>query len=598
MRLQVTRSKNSCTYYVAKSFRTLEGKYSSKIVEKLGSLDDLIEKFGPEDPEGAARAYAVELGKQERESREKVRFELSTNKLIKNEEKNSFNIGYLFLQNLYHKLGLDKICDKISKKHKAEFDLNEILKLLVYTRILYPGSKQSSLEDAKNFVEQPSVELHQIYRGLSLLASESETLQAGLFKNSLKVMKRNTGVIYYDCTNYFFESEVEGGLRQYGRSKENRPNPIVQMGMFMDMDGMPLAFCINPGNTNEQVTLKPLEATLHEKFGISKMVVCTDAGLSSYENRLHNDVGERAYITVQSLKRLKKEHQDWALKKDEWKMQCWDKYGNSVDNGKLYDISKLDENEYYDRTFYKETWVKDKVKIDGVTQELAQRLIVTYSIKYRNYLSGLREKQIERAEAKIEKGASSVEKKSQNSPSRFIKQTSCTNDGEMATITSYSIDQDMIDQESRFDGFYAVSTDLEDRATDILKFNSFRWQIEDGFRITKTDFKSRPVFLRRDERITAHFLTCFLALFIIKYLLKRVNLAKGKDELFSVHELIRTLKDMNMTFVGGEGYLPAYTRTELTNRLHGSAGFRTDYQITTKRMMNTIIAKTKNAKAE
>ena len=598
MRLQITRSKNSCTYYVAKSFRTLEGKYSSKIVEKLGSLDDLIERFGPEDPEGAAKAYVAELGKQERETREKVRFELSPGKLIKNGEKNSFNVGYLFLQNLYHKFGLDKICNKISNKHKVEFDLNEILKLLVYTRILYPGSKQSSLEDAKNFVEQPSVELHQIYRGLSLLASESETLQAGLFKNSLKVMKRNTGVIYYDCTNYFFESEEEGGLRQYGRSKENRPNPIVQMGMFMDMDGMPLAFCINPGNTNEQVTLKPLEATLHEKFGISKMVVCTDAGLSSYENRLHNDVGERAYITVQSLKRLKKEHQDWALKKDGWKMQCWDKYGTLVDNDKLYNISELDDNEYYDRTFYKETWVKDKVKIDGVTQELAQRLIVTYSIKYRNYLSGLRERQIERAEAKIERGASSVEKKSQNSPSRFIKQTSCTNDGEMATITSYSIDQDMIDQESRFDGFYAVATDLEDRATDILKYNSYRWQIEDGFRITKTDFKSRPVFLRRDERITAHFLTCFLALFLTKYLLKRVNLAKGKDELFSVHELIRTLKDMNMTFIGGEGYLPAYTRTELTNRLHGSAGFRTDYQITTKRMMNTIIAKTKNAKAE
>ena len=598
MRLQITRSKNSCTYYVAKSFRTLEGKYSSKIVEKLGSLDDLIERFGPEDPEGAAKAYVAELGKQERETREKVRFELSPGKLIKNGEKNSFNVGYLFLQNLYHKFGLDKICNKISNKHKVEFDLNEILKLLVYTRILYPGSKQSSLEDAKNFVEQPSVELHQIYRGLSLLASESETLQAGLFKNSLKVMKRNTGVIYYDCTNYFFESEEEGGLRQYGRSKENRPNPIVQMGMFMDMDGMPLAFCINPGNTNEQVTLKPLEATLHEKFGISKMVVCTDAGLSSYENRLHNDVGERAYITVQSLKRLKKEHQDWALKKDGWKMQCWDKYGTLVDNGKLYNISELDDNEYYDRTFYKETWVKDKVKIDGVTQELAQRLIVTYSIKYRNYLSGLRERQIDRAEAKIERGASAVEKKSQNSPSRFIKQTSCTNDGEMATITSYSIDQDMIDQESRFDGFYAVATDLEDRATDILKYNSYRWQIEDGFRITKTDFKSRPVFLRRDERITAHFLTCFLALFLTKYLLKRVNLAKGKDELFSVHELIRTLKDMNMTFIGGEGYLPAYTRTELTNRLHGSAGFRTDYQITTKRMMNTIIAKTKNSKAE
>ena len=598
MRLQVTRSKNSCTYYVAKSFRTLEGKYSSKIVERLGSFEDLVARFGPDAPVEAAERYVAELGRMEKESREKVTFELSPSKLIKHGEQNSYNVGYLFLQNAYHMLGLNKVCGSISKRHKAEFDIDGILKMLLYTRVLYPGSKLSSLEDARKFVEQPTAGLHQVYRALSLLASESEFIQASLYKNSKKIMKRNTGVIYYDCTNYFFECEEEGGLRQYGRSKENRPNPIVQMGLFMDTDGMPLAFCINPGNTNEQGTLKPLETILQEKFGISEMVICTDAGLSSYENRLYNDVGGRSYITVQSLKRLKEDYQEWALKPDGWKMQCWDRYGNPVDNGQTYDISTIDENEYYDRTFYKETWLIDKVKVEGEKQKLSQRVIVTYSIKYRNYLAGVRERQVVRAEAKLSQGAKAVEKKSPNSPMRFISQTSCTQDGEEATITNYTLDREMIDQEARFDGFYAVSTNLESKATEILKYNAYRWQVEDGFRITKTDLKARPVYLKRDERIVAHFLTCFLALFLIKYLSQRVNLAKGKDERFSVHELIQTLKDMNMVFIGGEGYKPAYTRTELTDRLHGSAGFRTDYQIVPKKRMNAIITQTKKGKAE
>lgn len=279
-----------------------------------------------------------ELSAAEKGSRKEVLVRLSPSLLLKTDEQRCFNGGYLFLQKAYHELGLARICRTICKSHKHEYNLNEILSRLLYTRVLYPGPKLSSLEDSKRFIEQPCTELHQI-RALSLLAKESDAIQAAVYKNSLKLGRRNTQVLYYDCTNYFFESEEEGGLKQYGYSKENRPNPIVQMGMFMDMDGMPLAFCINPGNTNEQVTLKPLEQKLNDNFGISKLVVCIDCGLSSYDNRKNNDVGERAFITVQSLKKLKRYLQRWSLESTGWHIAGSDKE---------YDLSEANPEKHHD----------------------------------------------------------------------------------------------------------------------------------------------------------------------------------------------------------------------------------------------------------
>lgn len=306
MKLTVSRSKNSETYYIQKSYRTDLGKSSTKTVERLGSMKELQARFGEEDTLTKVKEYVNELSAAEKVSRQEVLVRLSPSVLLKTDEQRCFNGGYLSLQKVYHELGLNRICCTICKSHKNEYNVNEILSRLLYTRVLYPGSKLSSLEDSKRFIEQPGTELHQIYRALSLLAKESDAIQAAVYKSSLRLGRRNTQVLYYDCTNYFFESEEEGGPKQYGCSKENRPNPIVQMGMFMDMDGLPLAFCINPENTNKQVTLKPLEQKLNDNFGISKLVVCTDCGLSSYDNRKNNDVGERAFITVQSLKKLKK----------------------------------------------------------------------------------------------------------------------------------------------------------------------------------------------------------------------------------------------------------------------------------------------------
>lgn len=592
MKLTISKSKNATLYYIQKSYRTDSGKSSTRTVERLGTIEEVKARFGEENTMDAVKEYIKGLTLADKEQRRDVVVKLSQNKMIKQNEQNSYNGGYLFLQKVYYELGLDKICNKIEKRHKNEYGLNSILSMLLYTRILYPGSKLSSLEDAKNFIEQPKVDIHQVYRALSLLSKESDGIQAAVYKNSLKLGARHDKVIYYDCTNYYFESEEENGLRQYGRSKENRPNPIVQMGLFTDMDGIPLAFCINPGNTAETTTLKPLEDKLKEDFGLSKVVVCTDGGLASYENRKNDHVGERAFITVQSLKKLEKSLQDWSMETTGWKIAEFkdtnetQKADMDKQHDKEYDLSKLDPKEYANMLFYKERWIKVGKKND----QLEQRLIVTFSFKYKEYLQHIREKQIARAQSIIERGV--VEKcgKCQNDPKRFIKRDSCTVDGELAEYTSYSLNQEMIDQEARFDGFYGICTDLEDKATDIIKTNGGRWIIEDCFRITKTEFEARPVYLQRDDRIKAHFLTCFLALILYKYLAKKINRAGYH---FSANNIISTLKDMNFVSVAGEGYIPTYTRTDLTNNLHGSAGFRTDTQIVSKQRMKSIISESK-----
>lgn len=566
-------------YYVQKSYRKENGKPATRHVERLGTMSELVERFGAEDPIGEAKKYVEELTKAEKERIRRVRVEYSPTDLIQKDEQRSYNGGYLFLQKIYYELGLDYICGKIEKKHRNSYNLNEILSMLLYTRLLYPGSKLSSLEDAGKFLEQPESRIHQVYRALSVLAEESDNIQADVYRRSLKLGRRDTGVVYYDLTNYFFEWEQEGGLVQYGHSKEGRPLPIVQMGLFMDRDGFPLAMCIEPGNTAETTTLKPMEEKLRDKFGLSKIVVCTDGGLSSYENRKRDSAGDRAFITVQSLKKLRRHLQEWALDPTGWHVEGED--------GE-YDLREMDAGSCHDVLFYKERW--DPTAMSG-GEVLEQRIIVTFSFKYRDYLSNVRGRQVARAQALIDSGrANTARRKSPNDAKRYIKEERCTRDGELAQISSFTLNQEMIDQESRFDGFYAICTDLEDAAPSIIGLNGGRWRVESLFRNMKTDFRARPVYLKRDDRIKAHFLTCFLALLIYKYLERKVN--RGGRH-FSTDEIVSTLRDMNFLHIEGEGYIPTYTRTDLTNNLHGSAGFRTDTQIVPRKTMRAIISQTK-----
>lgn len=565
MRLSVSKSKNSTSLYVIKS--TWEnGVHSSKIVEKLGTEAELREKLGGRDPYEWAKEYIAELNHKEKEGQEPaVIAKYSPAKHIEKDEQHTFNGGYLFLQRLYHELGLHKVCAQITKKHAFEYDLNSILSRLLYTRILFPGSKRSSCELSKRFIEQPNFDLHQIYRALDVLDQESDFIQAELYKNSQKLSKRNTTVLYYDCTNYFFETEQEDGMRQYGQCKEHRPNPIVQMGLFMDGDGIPLAFTMNSGNTNEQQTLKPLEKQILSDFELSKFIVCTDAGLSSRDNREYNTMGGRAFVTTQSLKQLPAPLKEWALEPKGWRI-CGSK--------KTYDLSALKDGEQSDSIFYKEQWVE----ITG----LKQRMVVTYSPAYRHYQQSVRERQINRALQAIQKGSGKLTKTSQNDYKRFISQTHCTKEGEVSSQTVCQLNQAAIDKEAAFDGFYAVCTNLEDDASTIIGINKRRWQIEECFRIMKSEFKARPVYLSLDQHIKAHFLTCFLSLVLYRYLERRL------DSCFSCTEITSQLRDMNFLQVKGSGYVPCYTRTDFTDALHDAFGFRTDFEIITPKMMKSI----------
>lgn len=579
MRLKVTKSKNAASLYVIKSvYNSKTQSNSSKIVEKLGTEAELRKKLNGADPYEWAKEYIRKLNEKEKADKRKVLVPFEQSKLILKEEQHFFNGGYLFLQQLYHELKMDDICKDITSKYKFTFNLDSILSRLIYGRIIFPSSKLGTYQLSQKFLEQPNFELQHIYRALEVIADETDFIQSELYKNSLKVSKRNDKILYYDCTNYFFEIEEAEGIKQYGCSKEHRPSPIVEMGLFMDGDGIPLAFNIHSGNTNEQTTLKPLEETIMKDFELSKFVVCTDAGLSSTNNRKFNNKGDRAFITTQSVKKLKKHLKAWALDPHDWNLT-----GDS--QKELYDLTQLDNTDevsskYHNSIFYKERWIKE----DG----LEQKLIVTFSLKYRDYQKNIRSKQIERAEKLITTRPNDVKKHNQNDYKRFITATGVTLDGEVANKNVYDIDRDAIAKEEMYDGFYAVCTNLEDDAPTIAKINHNRWEIEECFRIMKTDFKARPVYLKRDDRIKAHFTTCFLALTLYRYLEHKLG------EKYTSSEIIQGLRDLNFFSVSGEGYIPTYTRTNLTDALHEAFGFRTDYQIVNLKQMRKIFRETKN----
>lgn len=568
MKVCISKSKNTTIYYLSKSVR-IGSRTTTKTIEKIGTYDEIKEKCGDMEPLEWAKKYAAKRSAEEKAAKQDVIMKCSSSMLIDKNVRRSCNVGYLFLLDIYYSLGIDKICAEISEKYKFEYDLNEILSMLVCSRIIAPGSKRSSLEEANGFVEQPKCSLHQIYRALEVIAKENDFFQSQLYKNSQSITERRKDVLYYDCTNYYFEIEDEDDFRKYGVSKEHRPNPIVQMGLFIDSDGIPLSFSVFDGNFSEQPSMTPLEKKILQDFDTSDFVVCTDSGLSSMANRRFNSIQGRGFVTAQSIKKLKGFLQDFCLGDDGWYLPG---------SNRIYKLSELDEEKDCDRVFYKDRWINEN--------DLEQHLIVTYSIKYRNYQRAVRRRQIVRAE-KLAENPSSLSRKKENDPKRFVMQEHCTTDGEAAEKTITSLDQNRIDNEMKYDGFYAVCTNLEDDVSDIIRINQKRWEIEECFRIMKTEFKARPVYLSRRDRITAHFTTCFTALVIYRMLEKKL------ENRFTCEEIIGTLRDMNMMIAPGEGYIPTYTRTDLTDALHGAFGFRTDYQITSQKSMRKILNQTR-----
>lgn len=586
MKLYYDKRLKDPTYYIQQGFRNGK-KTTTKNIKRLGKHSELL--LITDNPLEYAKNEVKKMNEEYRSGRSEFIVTMDFNERIPSTDSpcsnsTSLNIGYLYLKDIYAKLNLSDFFKSVSSDRKITYDCNKICQFLTYARILDPASKYGTYDKLDTYYEKPQVEYQHMIRFLDILDRNSDQYLKHLFDNSESIVKRDTSVMYYDCTNYFFETEkpdeeivdeVTGeiilGLRQFGISKENKTSPIVEMGLIMDSRGIPISMCIHPGNTNEQLTAVPLEKEVIKMTGNKKFIYCADAGLGSYNIRKFNDMGGRAYIVTQSVKKLGQEIKDIVFNDSNYRllsnddaitlkeMRTFNKKG--ANNLSLYNdfaYKVIPANTAMDTGLYEEKVYKNgrtkKVKVKGT---LHQYIIVTFSRKMMEYQRTIRERQLERAKKLLRLKDPEKIKKGPNDIRRFLKNTS-------SDTANYVLDMDKIHEEEKYDGFYAVATNLDDSAKDILAVAQNRYKIEDCFRIMKTNFDARPVFLRKPERIRAHFLICYTALLIY-----RLMECKLDDNLTHVttSNLIKTLRNMNVVNMDDMYYKSIYSGSQTLDAL-------------------------------
>lgn len=586
MKLYYDKRLKDPTYYIQQGFRNGK-KTTTKNIKRLGKHSELL--LITDDPLEYAKNEVKKMNEEYRSGRSEFIVTMDFNERIPSTDSpcsnsTSLNIGYLYLKNIYAKLNLSDFFKSVSSDRKITYDCNKICQFLTYARTLDPASKYGTYDKLDTYYEKPQVEYQHMIRFLDILDRNSDKYLKHLFDNSENIVKRDTSVMYYDCTNYFFETEkpdeeivdeVTGeiilGLRQFGISKENKTSPIVEMGLIMDSRGIPISMCIHPGNTNEQLTAVPLEKEVIKMTGNKKFIYCADAGLGSYNIRKFNDMGGRAYIVTQSVKKLGQEIKDIVFNDSNYRLLSNDdaitlkemrtfnkKDANNLGLYNDFAYKVIPANTAMDTGLYEEKVYKNgrtkKVKAKGT---LHQYIIVTFSRKMMEYQRTIRERQLERAKKLLRLKDPEKIKKGPNDIRRFLKNTS-------SDTANYVLDMDKIHEEEKYDGFYAVATNLDDSAKDILAVAQNRYKIEDCFRIMKTNFDARPVFLRKPERIRAHFLICYTALLIY-----RLMECKLDDNLTHVttSNLIKTLRNMNVVNMDDMYYKSIYSGSQALDAL-------------------------------
>ena len=568
----VPSGKDDAILYYAVSIRKGK-KTTSKNVRRIGRLSELKKEYT--DPIAHFRAEAKRLTD---EGRSESSFEIPANLMLDPMKKRRIMLGYIFPQFVYYSLGLDTVMRGIKNESKATYDFNRIMRDLIIGRVLSPLSKSSTYEKAFSFPEPPDYDLQHVYRSLSLMAKSFDLIEEKAFKGMKKYADVDTSVTYYDCTNFYFEIEEEDGFRTYGKSKENRPNPIVQMGLFLDRNGLPISMCINPGRTNEQKTMIPLEKLMTERFGIEKFVVCADCGLSGKRNLRFNSTENHGFVVTKSLKKVSEDVRARLMGDGGWK-----RFGDA--SGRLYSLKEIREDaNLRDVIFYHDE--RFAMGSDG----FEERIVTTYCGRLREYQRSVRERQLQRAmelvrQGKIRKGVN------QNDVRRFIVVDSVTENGEVAEKKVFSIDRERFEEESEYDGFYAVTTDLDDDPGEIIRINRGRWEIEESFRIMKSDFDGRPVFVSREDRIRAHFLTCYLAFMIFRIIEQKLN--KG-DVRYTDPEILRTLRDYEA--IDAESFYVGAMEGKAVRALESTFGLIGSMTALSKAQFRRLVARSKKEK--
>lgn len=595
MKLWYDRKSNDPTYFVQKGYRNGK-KTTTKNIAKIGKHSELLKIT--EDPLAYAKEQVARYNNEEKNNRVSMEVNIDFDEKIKASNdlvssSTSLNIGYLFLQKLYHDLEIDSFFKRVSASSKITFDPNLVNRFLTFARILEPDSKLGTYDHLDRYYEKPDFDYVHILRTMDLMQEHYDEYISHLYEKSCGIVKRNTAVCYYDCTNYYFEiesqdedyvDEVTGetikGLRRYGPSKQHQPAPLVEMGLFMDADGLPLSMCIVSGSDNEQTTAIPLEKQLTKMFHGKKFIYCADAGLGSLNIRNFNSMGGRAFIVTQSIKKMSETLQEAVFNDCDYRLLSSDEEISIED---LKEFNKNDpshKNLYTDRAykiltadkafdlgFYEEKTLKNgqkrKVKSKAV---IKQKIIITFSRKMMEYQRFIRNRQIERAKKILKDLDPETYKKGPHDVTRFIKRKSSTESGEPVTDL-YEINQSVIDEEEKYDGYYAVATNLADPAKEIIRISSQRYKIEDCFRVMKTNFSARPVFHQKRERIIAHFMICYTALLIYRLLEKKLD---QQGTHFSIENIVETLRNMEVANIEDMCYMSTYTCSQVCTALNAA----------------------------
>lgn len=616
MKLNYDKKSKDPTYFIQKGFRN-GSKTTTKNVARIGKHSELL--MITDDPLSYAREQVARYNREEKNGRVSMEVKIDFNEKIKisnvpASSSTSLNIGYLFLQQLYHRLGISPFFKEITSASRITFDPDLVNRFLTYDRILYPGSKLNSLKHLNRYYEQPSFGYQHIHRTLDIMAGCYDEYISHLYETSCSIVRRNTSVCYYDCTNFYFETEspdedyldeVTGelvkGFRKYGISKQHQPAPLVEMGLFMDADGLPLTMCLTSGSDNEQTTVVPLEKKLSKMLHNRKFIYCADAGLGSLNIRNFNSMGGRAFIVTQSVKKLSAGLKQAVFNDYDYRLLS---DGSPVSIQALKEFDRSDpglRHLYLDRAyktipadkavdlgFYEEKTLKNgkKQRIKS-TAMVPQSIIITFSRKMMEYQRTVRNRQIERAKQLLKNMDPETYKKGPNDVTRFIKKIENISD-EGKVKKSYAIDQAAIDEEEKYDGYYAIATNLDESAEEIVNISSQRYKIEDCFRIMKTDFSGRPVFHHTREHITAHFMICYTALLIYRLLEKKLD---DKGTHFTIGNIIETLQNMNVINIGDMCYKSTYTGSQVLTALNAVFDLQLDRQYYQPKELNKKIKK-------
>ncbi len=616
MKLNYDRKSKDPTYFIQKGFRNGQ-KTTTKNIARIGKHSELL--LITEDPLAYAKEQVAKYNEEEKNNKltmevkidfdEKIKF---SNDLVSSST--NLNIGYLFLQELYHELDIAAFFKEITADSKITFNPNTVNRFLTFARILYPDSKLGTYEHLHRYYEQPSFEYVHILRTMDLMEKHYDEYISHLFEKSQNIVKRDTSVCYYDCSNYYFEiespdpdyvdevtGEITKGFRKYGISKQHQPAPLVEMGLFMDSDGIPLSMCITSGSDNEQTTAVPLETKLIKMLDGKKLIYCADAGLGSFNIRKFNSMGGRAFIVTQSIKKLSATLKEAVFNDYDYKllstdeeitiadMKAFDK--NNLENKNLYNDKAykiIIADKAMDLGFYEEKILKNGKKRNVKSKAiLKQKIIITFSRKMMEYQRFIRNRQIERAKILLKNIDPESYKKGPNDVTRFIKRTTKTKDNKDVQDT-YFLNQEAIDEEEKYDGYYAVATNLEDSAKDIIAVNSRRYKIEDCFRVMKTNFSARPVFHQNKERIIAHFMICYTALLIYRLLEKKLDINKTN---FTVDNITETLQNMEVANIEDMCYASTYTCSQVSTALNAISDLRLDKKYYQPKELNKKIKK-------